>query len=134
MTTASQDAKALRGTKRVCQACETRFYDLMRDPMVCPSCGAQFALAAMPVAEIGIREAAPQASKTAWRSARPKRPEPPPPEAAPAEAGAADDIEEADEQAPEVEVEEDDTVLEPEVDEADVSGLIDHDVVEPKER
>jgi len=27
------------GVKRVCPSCSTRFYDLQRDPMVCPSCG-----------------------------------------------------------------------------------------------
>ena len=32
--------KAARGTKRTCQACETRFYDLNRSPITCPSCGA----------------------------------------------------------------------------------------------
>ena len=30
------------GSKRVCQGCETRFYDLKRDPIICPSCGATF--------------------------------------------------------------------------------------------
>lgn len=34
--------KAARGTKRTCQACETRFYDLNRSPITCPSCGATF--------------------------------------------------------------------------------------------
>ncbi len=27
------------GVKRVCPSCSTRFYDLQRDPMTCPSCG-----------------------------------------------------------------------------------------------
>jgi uncharacterized protein (TIGR02300 family) len=35
------------GTKRVCPNCNTRFYDLRRDPMVCPSCGHSFDLAAL---------------------------------------------------------------------------------------
>lgn len=29
------------GTKRSCQRCGARFYDLRRDPIVCPKCGAQ---------------------------------------------------------------------------------------------
>lgn len=29
------------GTKRVCQHCGARFYDLGRDPIVCPKCGAE---------------------------------------------------------------------------------------------
>lgn len=32
------------GVKRVCPSCSTRFYDLQRDPMTCPSCGASFDL------------------------------------------------------------------------------------------
>ena len=27
------------GTKRVCTACEAKFYDLSKNPMVCPKCG-----------------------------------------------------------------------------------------------
>ena len=27
------------GTKRQCQGCTARFYDLMRSPIVCPTCG-----------------------------------------------------------------------------------------------
>ena len=45
--------KAERGTKRVCQSCGAKFYDLMRDPIICPMCqsvyqdgGAQARLAA----------------------------------------------------------------------------------------
>ncbi|TCP62217.1 hypothetical protein EV663_10261 [Rhodovulum bhavnagarense] len=30
------------GVKRVCPHCSTRFYDLQRDPMTCPSCGQSF--------------------------------------------------------------------------------------------
>ncbi len=30
------------GLKRVCPSCTSRFYDLRRDPMTCPSCGATF--------------------------------------------------------------------------------------------
>ena len=32
------------GTKRLCPQCNTRFYDLMNDPMTCPACGAEFTL------------------------------------------------------------------------------------------
>ncbi len=37
-------AKPEWGTKRICQSCGTRFYDLGRTPIVCPSCGAVFDL------------------------------------------------------------------------------------------
>ena len=33
-------AKPEWGTKRICQSCGARFYDLRRDPPSCPSCGA----------------------------------------------------------------------------------------------
>jgi uncharacterized protein (TIGR02300 family) len=45
------DAKSTRGTpmskpewgvKRSCPSCGARFYDLMRDPIICPKCGAEY--------------------------------------------------------------------------------------------
>lgn len=33
-----------RGTKRQCLHCGTKFYDLHRDPILCPSCGKVFLL------------------------------------------------------------------------------------------
>lgn len=30
------------GTKRACQSCSSRFYDLRRSPIVCPKCGETF--------------------------------------------------------------------------------------------
>ncbi len=35
-------AKAEWGTKRICMNCGARFYDMQRDPIVCPSCGATY--------------------------------------------------------------------------------------------
>ena len=32
------------GTKRLCPQCNTRFYDLQKDPMTCPACHAEFTL------------------------------------------------------------------------------------------
>lgn len=137
MTTASptEISKATRGTKRVCQACEVRFYDLGRDPIVCPSCGAQYALAAVPTVEQGARKA-PYAAKKGWAEA--KRPVPVREEVEAKDVvvpeGVAEELEDETEAGPEVEApEEDDAVLEPEVDEPDVSGLVDH-VDEPKDR
>ena len=34
--------KAARGTKRVCQNCGSKFYDLNRDPITCPICQSVF--------------------------------------------------------------------------------------------
>lgn len=35
-------AKPEWGVKRACLACGTRFYDMRKDPIVCPSCGVRF--------------------------------------------------------------------------------------------
>jgi PHP family Zn ribbon phosphoesterase len=40
-------AKPELGTKRLCTECGTKFYDLNRDPMTCPKCGATFDLATL---------------------------------------------------------------------------------------
>jgi len=54
------------GTKRQCQECGARFYDLHKDPIVCPKCHKVFE---------------PEAVKPARRG----RPQPPPKKPAPAE-------------------------------------------------
>ncbi len=35
-------AKPEWGTKRICPSCTTRYYDLLRDPVVCPKCSTPF--------------------------------------------------------------------------------------------
>ncbi|NBP73957.1 MAG: TIGR02300 family protein, partial [Alphaproteobacteria bacterium] len=35
-------AKPEWGLKRTCLGCGTRFYDMKKDPIVCPSCEAEF--------------------------------------------------------------------------------------------
>ena len=35
-------AKPEWGTKRICPSCGTRYYDLTRDPVVCPKCSTPF--------------------------------------------------------------------------------------------
>src|SRR5579875_2541542 len=35
-------AKPEWGTKRICPACNTRYYDLLREPIVCPKCGTPY--------------------------------------------------------------------------------------------
>ncbi len=53
------------GVKRACPKCLVRFYDLQKDPMTCPSCGASFDVSSLtqqksrataPVKEIKIVE------------------------------------------------------------------------------
>ena len=40
--------KAERGTKRVCQSCGSKFYDLNRDPIVCPICQTVYLVSGSP--------------------------------------------------------------------------------------
>jgi uncharacterized protein (TIGR02300 family) len=35
------------GTKRQCQSCGAKFYDLNKDPILCPKCGAAFVAVAL---------------------------------------------------------------------------------------
>ena len=40
-------AKPELGTKRLCPNCGTKYYDLNRDPILCPKCGAAFTAVAV---------------------------------------------------------------------------------------
>lgn len=42
--------KQSRGTKRTCQSCDNRFYDLAKSPIHCPMCGAAYVIASSPAA------------------------------------------------------------------------------------
>jgi uncharacterized protein (TIGR02300 family) len=126
MTTISDRSKALRGTKRACQSCEVRFYDLGRDPIVCPACGAEYTPAPTPVAP----PAPSFTGKTGWRRGV-KREEP--------VVVAPDDVPEAPEaeelaDEPAAAGPDEDIVLEPEADDTDVSDLVGPEDKEPKER
>ena len=35
-------AKPEWGIKRICFSCNTKYYDLNKSPIICPSCGAEF--------------------------------------------------------------------------------------------
>lgn len=114
-------SKAERGTKRTCQnqSCGSRFYDLNRDPIVCPICASAYHIAHSPVGQ------APADTAAARRSV--KKPEFVPAE--PAEEGAEvlgedalADVEGAEEP---VAAGDDETFLEVEEDQGgDVSGII----------
>jgi uncharacterized protein (TIGR02300 family) len=119
------------GTKRQCQNCGAKFFDLAKDPIVCPKCGTVYQVASMP----------------ARSSARGKAAEEDEPEVETAEAELVP-LEEAD--APEdekvaavlpedeVEIEDEepaDTFLEEEEEDSDdVSTLIDGDIEGDEER
>lgn len=136
MVTASETSKALRGTKRVCHACEVRFYDLARKPIICPACGEQHTPEA--VRSAGSDRSSPSAGKTSWRSKGFKRPGPTPPVEADAEFVASPEVEAVEDAVEETADADagadDDIVLEQEPDDGDVSGLVDRDVEEPKDR
>jgi uncharacterized protein (TIGR02300 family) len=133
MNTASEVGKARRGAKRVCQACEVRFYDLCRQPIVCPSCGAHYTPVPQSIGE-AWKQVAPFIRKRGWRSKQPL-----PTHEADLEAsvfsggtsseGPGGEIEMATEA-----VQEDDVVLEPDSDDGDVSPFVDHGVEGPKEQ
>jgi uncharacterized protein (TIGR02300 family) len=50
-------AKPELGTKRLCGSCAAKFYDLDRNPILCPKCGTQF--------ELAVTKPAPEPAKPA---------------------------------------------------------------------
>jgi uncharacterized protein (TIGR02300 family) len=100
--------KAHRGTKRTCQdeSCGSRFYDLARDPITCPICGAAYKIIVEP----------PSAIRRQNRKFEHVQKAPPPIEA-----------KEADEEIATVEVEGevDDTIILDDEEDGDVSGIVD---------
>ena len=133
MSTLSARSKAMRGTKRTCQACEVRFYDLARSPIVCPSCAAHFTPPAAPV----VHPSAPPASfssKTGWRSQALKRAQPILPVSDPKSGDPPDPlIEEETEDMASVDSE-DSVVLDQEQDEESASGLVDRNAMDAEAR
>jgi uncharacterized protein (TIGR02300 family) len=127
--------KAERGTKRTCQnpECGSRFYDLNRNPIVCPICETAYQLDAAPAA---LAAASAAAERAAQRKA-PKKPVYPVEEVKTEEAPEADAdaalaaIEGEEEPAA---AEEDETFLEAEEEDgSDMSNIIGGPVAEPDE-
>ena len=126
MATATKQA---RGTKRTCQSneCGARFYDLHRDPIICPICGSIYELASGPLVAVAADDRARKSRKA---------------EFAP-EKGADDGLPgvEVDEALPDLEdgdeaiaADEDETFLEEEEEEGgDVSNIIGGPVAEGDE-
>jgi uncharacterized protein (TIGR02300 family) len=53
------------GTKRTCQACESRFYDLNKIPIICPKCQTPFEIVASPKSGISSSKGQYASYKTA---------------------------------------------------------------------
>jgi uncharacterized protein (TIGR02300 family) len=132
MTTISSN-KAMRGTKRVCSACEVRFYDLMRGSIACPSCGAPYVV--QPAVEFAMRKASP--ARSSWRQST-NRPIGVEPRAdvdsrASAETVEAEDLEVASGEVASASPEDDTVLVEQDGDAPDVTDLVELDVRDPKE-
>ena len=119
-------AKPELGLKRTCLSCSTKFYDLNRDPITCPKCGAPFVLARALAPIVGEDEEAdglptPAADFVPLEAADGDEA---------AKAVGVDDIELEEDIG-----DEDDTFLAPEEDEddGDVADLIDGDLEEDEE-
>jgi len=123
-------AKPELGLKRQCMTCGAKFYDLHRNPIVCPKCGTPYQAAAL------TRAAAPVAA------ARSREDDEPEADTAAPELVSLDDVEasETGKDLPEDDVEAaddvggDDAFLEEDEEgEDDVSGLIDSDMDDDEE-
>ena len=126
--------KAERGTKRTCQnpECGSRFYDLNRDPVVCPICQTVYQIEASPLAAA----AAPAADRAQRKT--PKKPvytvESAKPEDVP-EADADDALVEIEGDDEPAVAEEDETFLEAEEEDGtDMSNIIGGPVAEKDEQ
>jgi uncharacterized protein (TIGR02300 family) len=127
MSTMSARRRAMRGTKRTCQVCEVRFYDLARNPIVCPMCGAHCAPPAEPFVRARERSV-PFSSKTGWRSQPFKRTQPVVSVADVTPIDPSDSLAVGNEaEVTATELSEDRVVLEQEPDDGDVLSLVDHD-------
>jgi uncharacterized protein (TIGR02300 family) len=131
------------GTKRICPSCGTKYYDLNRSPIVCPHCGTVFQVTAAQrperVAAVARPVEKPEPTAEIEREEGVVSLE----DVEVAEEGdIGPDVDEADEAVPEevaaegeeVEVGEDDTFLQEEEEEGDVTVLLDVDAEEEEER
>lgn len=121
-------AKPELGSKRQCQSCGAKFFDLNNDPIVCPKCGARFVVAA-------TTRAAPRPAPSSDEESDVEQAGP---EMVSLEDAAADEEKGAAAVTDDVEIEDDgagdDTFLEEdEEDNDDVSDLIDSDIEDDEE-
>ena len=122
-------AKPELGAKHQCQNCATKFFDLNRDPILCPKCGTVFQ--AIPIARAPVRASAAAAVRDEGEIE---------PETAGVELVSLDEAEAGEKPEPaaddEIEIEDppaDDTFLEEEAGEDDVTDLIDGEIEDDEE-
>jgi uncharacterized protein (TIGR02300 family) len=126
-------AKQELGTKRTCPSCGTKYYDLHRDPIVCPSCATVFVIAAPARPEPAAVAAMPEKTEPTVEVKREEGVVSLEDAEADSDADVGPDADNEEDEAniPDVEVDEeveegdDDTFLEEEEEEGDVSGLLD---------
>lgn len=121
-------AKPELGSKRQCQSCGAKFFDLNRSPIVCPKCGATFQAAA-------VTRAAPRPAAAADDDAEADVAGP---ELVSLEDAVAEEDKDVVVGADDIELEDDgaadETFLEEEEEDSDdVAGLIDGDIEEDEE-
>lgn len=123
-------AKPELGTKRQCQNCGSKFYDLVRDPIICPKCGTVFQVTAVRGTRATAAVADEEVEVDPVAAAAVMVPLEEVDVADDDKAIVADDIELDDDGV----VADDDTFLEPEEDENDdVADLIDGDIGDDEE-
>ncbi|KAB2847989.1 MAG: TIGR02300 family protein [Hyphomicrobiaceae bacterium] len=122
----SKKSAVERGTKRTCQACGSRFYDLNRDPITCPACQAVFQLSDQEKIAVAASIATERAAKKA------KKPEFVAEEPVPVAEEVPPDVEavEGAEAEPAAIEDEQETFLEQEDEDTDVSGFIEGGIEE----
>ena len=110
--------KAERGTKRTCDSCNARFYDLNREEVICPMCGAVFELTTPQQPEVVVAIVEETEIKPVPKAV-------PVPEADADDIDGGDDLVELDDDDTKVATDDDDALLPDEEEgEADVSGII----------
>lgn len=116
-------AKPEWGLKRTCLGCSARFYDMQRDPIVCPSCEAEFD----PLALVRPRRARAAAASQAKAKAAAAAPLEEAAEADDAEDAVADEALEIDDAAIDLDDDDDDDII---PDDDDDDAIADPDVSE----
>ncbi|HEY8563905.1 MAG TPA: TIGR02300 family protein [Beijerinckiaceae bacterium] len=126
-------AKPELGTKRQCTTCGAKFYDLNKDPAVCPKCGTPFQAVALPMGRAAAAAAAvPRPRETEDAEVEAVGPELVSLDEVEAAEAGADPVVEDDADLAETETA-DDTFLEEEEGDDDVADLIDGDIEDDEE-